>query len=425
MEKNDRKYDAYLAILHSELIPATGCTEPIAIAFAAAKAKEVLGDMPDRIVAEVSGSILKNAKSVVVPNTDQQKGIRAAIAAGIIAGDPVKNLEVISDIDEAARKAICQWSEACDVDIRITQGACLFEIVVRAYRGDSRAVVHIADAHTNIVYMEKDGEVLFRAETASPAEAAKSDYDLLTVQDIVEFATLVDISRVRDVIGRQIASNSAMADMGMREECGANIGQIVRDVYGDDIRVRARARAAAASDARMNGCKLPVIIVAGSGNQGLTTSIPVIEYGREMGVSEETLCRALVLSNLLTIHQKTGIGKLSAYCGAVSAGASCGAGIAYLHGGGFTEIAHTLVNTLAILSGMICDGAKPSCAAKISAAVEAGIMGFEMYQHGRREFVAGEGIVAENVERTIANVGRLSRDGMRETDREILRMMME
>lgn len=425
MERNSATYGAYLRILRRELVPATGCTEPIAIAFAAAKAREVLGTFPERVKASISGSIIKNAKSVVVPNTDQQKGIRAAVAAGIVAGDPSRQLEVIALIEEAKRTEIRHCMESFPIEVAVAEGGCLFEITVTAYAGESYALVRIADAHTNIACIERDGRVLYQAEAGAQAGAAPSADDArLSVEDIVAFANALDIADVDDLLTMQIECNMRIAEEGIAGGCGASIGRTILRTYGDDVRTRARAMAAAASDARMSGSRLPVVIAAGSGNQGLTASVPVIVYARHLGAGDAALKRALALSALITVHQKRGIGKLSAYCGAVSAGVGSGAGICLLHGGGFVEVAHTVVNAVAILSGMICDGAKASCAAKIAAAVDAGILGYAMVAEGQ-EFLAGDGIVSRGVEPTIANVCRLGREGMRETDREILSMMLE
>jgi len=424
MEKTDKRYTAYLDILKEELVPAMGCTEPIAIAYAAAKAREVLGMKPDRVEIEASDNIIKNVKSVVVPNTGNLRGIEASAVAGVVAGDSDKVLEVIAQVDEKGRRDIKFFLENRQIVVFKSKSDLIFDLRVTVFSGESDASVRITNFHTNIVEITRDGQVIFEnAHCDEVGGTNLTDRSIMNVADIVEFADSVDLSLVHDLIRRQIDYNTRIAREGIKGKWGANIGSVLIETWGDDIKVRAKAMAAAGSDARMSGCELPVVIVSGSGNQGITASVPVIEYARELGADEDALFRALVVSNLITIHQKTGIGRLSAYCGAVSAGVGAGAGISRLHGGGFREIAHTIVNALAIVSGIICDGAKPSCAAKIASAVEAGILGFHMYEKGQ-QFYGGDGIVTKGVENTIANIGRLGRDGMRETDKEIIRIML-
>ncbi len=423
MKKTDVKYQAYVQILKEELVPAMGCTEPIALAYAAAKAREVLGCIPDRVRIEASGSIIKNVKSVIVPNTNHLKGIPAAATAGIIAGDSSKELEVISTVTPAQIEQMETFLSATDITVEHVDNGITFDIIITVMKGDSFARVRIANYHTNIVLIETDQKVLLSIPVEGESEEGLTDRSLLDMESIWDFINTVDIADIRDVLQRQIDYNSAIADEGMNGNYGANIGSILLATYGDDVRTRAKARAAAGSDARMNGCELPVVINSGSGNQGMTCSLPVIEYVKEYGVDEEKMYRALALSNLTAIHQKTGIGRLSAYCGAVSAGAAAGAGIAYLSGGEYDEITHTIVNALAIVSGMVCDGAKASCAAKIASSVDAGILGYNMYIRGQ-QFYAGDGIVTKGIEATIHNVGRLGRDGMKETNEEIIKMMV-
>ena len=423
MKKEDVKYGAYVQILKEELVPAMGCTEPIALAYAAAKAREILGSIPDKVVIEASGSIIKNVKSVIVPNTNHLKGIPAAATAGIIAGRAEKELEVIAQVTESEIEQMKQFLQTADIKVVHADNGITFDIIVSVYKGSSYAKVRIANYHTNIVVMEKDGEVLYEIAVEGEKEEGLTDRNLLNMKDIWDFAMTVDVKDIKETLDRQIAYNTAIAEEGLRGDYGANIGSVLLDTYGDDIRTRAKAKAAAGSDARMNGCELPVIINSGSGNQGMTSSIPVIEYAKEFDADEDTLYRALALSNLVTIHQKTGIGRLSAYCGAVSAGAGAGAGIAYLCGGGYEEVIHTVVNALAIVSGIVCDGAKASCAAKIASAVDAGILGYNMYKRGQ-QFYGGDGIVTRGVEETIQNVGRLGKQGMKETNEEIIKIMV-
>lgn len=425
MKRDDEKYQAYVQILKEELVPAMGCTEPIALAYAAAKAREVLGAVPDEVKVEASGSIIKNVKSVIVPNTNHLKGIPAAAAAGIIAGQVDKELEVIAEVSDEQIARMKEFLENTKITVEHVDNGITFEIIVTLKKGDSYSQVRIANYHTNIVHIEKDHKVLLDIPVEGESEEGLTDRSLLDMQDIWDFINTVEVDDIREVIGRQIEYNTAIADEGLRGDYGANIGSVLLDTYGDqDVKVRAKARAAAGSDARMNGCELPVIINAGSGNQGMTCSLPVLEYAKELKADEDKTYRALALSNLVAIHQKTGIGRLSAYCGAVSAGAAAGAGIAYLCGGGYEEVIHTVVNALAIVSGMVCDGAKASCAAKIAESVDAGILGYNMYLRGQ-QFYAGDGIVTRGVEATIHNIGRLGKDGMKVTNEEIIKMMIE
>ena len=424
MERTSVQYQTYVQILKEELVPAMGCTEPIALAYCAAKAREVLGVLPERCMVEASGNIVKNVKSVIVPNTGGLKGIEAAAAAGVAAGDAGRILEVIAEVTEEQKAQIKEYMEKARIQVKPLETDEILDMIVTVYSGSSYAKVRIANYHTNIVLIEKDGEKLYEVGIIAAEEAQMADRSLLNVRDIYEFARTVDLEDVKELIGRQIQYNSAISKEGLEHDWGANIGSVLLKAYGDDIRVRARAAAAAGSDARMSGCEMPVIINSGSGNQGMTASLPVIEYAKELGSSEEEMYRALVLSNLMTIHQKTGIGRLSAYCGAVSAGCGAGCGIAYLLGGDYKTIAHTLVNALAIVSGIICDGAKPSCAGKIAAAVDAGILGYQMYINGQ-QFKGGDGIISKGVENTIRNIGRLSKEGMKGTDKEIIQIMTD
>lgn len=424
MDTKDKRYKAYLAILGEELVPAMGCTEPISIAYAAAKARQTLGLLPDKVVIQASDNIIKNVKSVVVPNTGNLRGIAASAAAGIVAGDADKVLEVISCVDDQGRKEITSFLENNEVQVCKSHSGLTFDLIVTVFSGKSDASVQISHHHTNIVLITKDGNILYQnRECEEIKPASLTDRSMMNVKDILEFAEILEIDQVKDLLDRQIDYNTRIAAEGIQGDWGANIGSVLLDIWGDDIKIRAKAMAAAGSDARMSGCSLPVVIVSGSGNQGLTASVPVIEYAKHLGVDRDTLYRALVVSNLVTIHQKTGIGRLSAYCGAVSAGVGAGAGITWLHGGRFRQVAHTIVNALATVSGIVCDGAKPSCAAKIAMAVEAGMLGFYMYQKGQ-QFYGGDGIVKKGVENTIINIGRLGREGMRETDKEIIRIML-
>ena len=425
MKKDSIVYQTYVRILERELVCAMGCTEPIALAYCAARARSVLGALPDRILVEASGNIIKNVKSVIVPNTDGRKGMAAAAAIGVLGGDESALLQVISNVSDDVKAELGPYLERTAIDIRFLESDCLLDMIVTVYSGETYAKVRIANEHTNIVLIERNGEVLFEKEVTDAGEKEDDvpDYNLLTVRDIYEFACTCDLDDVRAVLDRQIERNTAISQEGLTHDYGANIGKVLLK-YGQDVRTRAKASAAAGSDARMNGCSLPVVICSGSGNQGMTTSLPVIEYAKELNADHDMLLRALLISNLITLHAKSGIGRLSAYCGAVSAGAGAGAGIAFITGGNEETIAHTIVNALAISSGIVCDGAKSSCAAKIAMAVEAGLVGCEMFRNGQ-QFYGGDGLVVKGVENSIANFSRLGRVGMRGTDIEIIQMMTE
>ena len=425
MERGCHPYNTYVNILKRELVCAQGCTEPIAIAYCAAVARSVLGSIPDRVEVEASGNIIKNVKSVIVPGTNGGRGIAAAAAIGILGGDEKALLEVIKTVPEEAKAQLPSYIASTPITLIPVDRGVVLDIGVIVHQGDSYAKVRIAAEHTNIVLIEKDGQVLQeKAVEAEVVDPEAPDYTLLSVEGIYDFATTCDLGDVRETLQRQVEMNSAISDEGLRGNWGANIGKTLLHYVGSDVRTRAKARAAAGSDARMSGCELPVVINSGSGNQGMTASLPVIEYAKDMGVGEDTMYRALLISNLLTTHAKTSIGRLSAYCGAVSAGAAAGAGVAFLHGGGVEEISHTIVNALAITSGIVCDGAKASCAAKIAMAVEAGLFGHEMYRQGH-QFYGGDGLVKKGVENSIRSFGRLGRQGMKQTDEEIIKMMTE
>ena len=413
----------YEEILKEELIPAQGCTEPIAIAYAAAKAKQLLGCNPERTELVVSGNIVKNVKSVTVPNTGGLKGLEAAAAAGFVAGNADAVLGGVASISAADLPAIREYLAKNCIAVSVSpKDRGNFYIDLTAHTAHDQVRIVLEAYHTNITRIEKNGEVLME----KPKETISShstNRDLLNIRDILTYADSADLQPVRDILERQISYNSAVAREGLASNWGACVGKSLLATYGDSVRTRARALAAAGSDARMSGCELPVVIVSGSGNQGITTSVPVIVYAEELKVDHEKLLRAVALADLITIHQKTSIGSLSAFCGATSAGCGAAAGIAYLYGGGYDAIAHTITNALAIVSGMICDGAKPSCAAKISMAVEAGIMGLEMYNRGN-QFCQGDGILSGKVDKTIENVGRIAREGMQETDNQILDIMV-
>lgn len=417
-------YQAYIDILKEELVPAMGCTEPIAIAYASSKAKQVLDEEVSSVVVTASNNIIKNVKSVIVPNTGSLRGIKAAAIAGIVAGDADKELQVLSNVTQQQIELMKDSLDKIKCKVKAADDHYVFYIGVEVIGANHKAFVEVIGSHTNIVKIVKDDDILFQKDILEEKDSHKVDHNLLKVKDIVEFADEVDISDVKEVLDRQIECNTTIANEGLKNDWGANIGSILLSSYGNSVHNKAKAYAAAGSDARMSGCELAVVINSGSGNQGLTASLPVIVYANELKASRESLYRALVVSNLVTIHLKTGIGPLSAYCGATSAGAGAGAGITYLYGGKYDEIAHTIVNALAINSGMICDGAKPSCAAKIASAVEAGLLGMQMQSHDS-QFYDGEGIVVKGVENTINNVSRIAHDGMKQTDSLIIKLMTD
>ena len=416
-----KQYDNYVKILRSELIPAMGCTEPIAIAYAAAKARQVLGAMPERMVARCSGNIIKNVKGVNVPNAGGQKGVQVAAILGALAGDPDLELQVISQVPDEAVEEVRKLNKARICTCELEEGVENLFIRIEAFAGDDSAVVVIKTKHNHISLIEKNGVVIHVAEDIVTADAG--DKSKLNLKDIMEFAETCDLADVDDLITKQIEYNTAISNEGLTNGWGTEVGRILMESGSGSVSTRASARAAAGSDARMNGCAMPVVINAGSGNQGITCTMPVVTYAEELGVSTEKLHRAMVLTNLIALHQKRYIGNLSAYCGAVSAGTAAACGIAYLHGEGYDVIGRTIINALGNTGGIVCDGAKASCAAKIASAVEAGILGYEMSKRGK-VFAFGEGIVEGDYEQTIRNFGRLAKEGMKDTDIEILNIMI-
>lgn len=400
---------------------AMGCTEPIAISYACAKATQVLDHLPDRIVVKASGSIIKNVKSVIVPHTNGLKGIEVAAAAGALYGDADAKLEVLSRATREQIEELPEYVQNTNITVQHIEQGHVFDLEIHVYYEQEHASVRIVDTHTNIVQIEKNWQVIFEDKTTSLE--LKADHSALIMKQIWDFSQTVDIDDVKEILDRQITCNMAIANEGIHNSYGANIGHVILNMDSDCVKTKAKAYAAAGSDARMNGCELPVVINSGSGNQGITCCVPVVVYAKELDCTQEQLYRALVLSNLTAIYIKTGIGTLSAFCGAVSAGAAAGAGIAYLHNGTYKEIQHTIVNALAILSGTICDGAKASCAAKIASSIDAGIMGYYMYKN-KQQFYAGDGIVAHSVDETIQNIGTLGSQGMLQTNDKIIEMMI-
>ena len=421
MNKEDSLYSIYVQILKEELVMAMGCTEPIAISYACAKATQVLDHLPDRIVVKASGSIIKNVKSVIVPHTNGLKGIEVAAAAGALYGDADAKLEVLSSATREQIEVLPEYVQNTNITVQHIEQGHVFDLEIHVYYEQEHASVRIVDTHTNIVQIEKNWQVIFEDKTTSLE--LKADHSALIMKQIWDFSQTVDIDDVKEILDRQITCNMAIANEGIHNSYGANIGHVILNMDSDCVKTKAKAYAAAGSDARMNGCELPVVINSGSGNQGITCCVPVVVYAKELDCTQEQLYRALVLSNLTAIYIKTGIGTLSAFCGAVSAGAAAGAGIAYLHNGTYKEIQHTIVNALAILSGTICDGAKASCAAKIASSIDAGIMGYYMYKN-KQQFYAGDGIVAHSVDETIQNIGTLGSQGMLQTNDKIIEMMI-
>ena len=421
MEKS--LYDNYVNILKHELIPALGCTEPIAIAYASAKARQVLGEMPDRIEMNLSGNIIKNVKGVTVPNSGGLKGMEVAAVLGAVGGNADVALEVLESVKpediELTKKLVAEGICSCE----LAEGVANLYVEAKAIKGEHYAKVTIVDHHTNITKIEKDGEMLVDRKSEDENADAGIDRSKLTLKDIIDFANEVKIDDVREVLSRQLTMNRAISQEGLDNPWGAQVGKTLLSSRGNDVVTRACARAAAGSDARMSGCSLPVVINSGSGNQGITVSMPVLTYAEEWNISEDKLYRALCVSNLVSVHIKYYIGSLSAFCGAVSAGCGSGAAIAYMYGASYDQIGQTIINTLGNVGGIVCDGAKSSCGAKIASAVNAAILGLQMAIEGKG-FRDGEGIVLSDVEETIRSMGHVGRVGMAGTDIDILNIMI-
>ena len=429
MELTDFDCNQFIAILQEELVPALGCTEPIAIAYAGAHARALLGKIPDRVCIKSSGNIIKNVKSVTVPNSGNMKGIPAAAAIGIIGGNPDKGLEVLADITESDIASTKEFLEKIPCKVSLLDTVASLHFIVEVFAGSDSASVEIIHQHTNIVRTTKNGkEVLSVPFDPASANAALTDRSGLSVKKILEFADTIDLDRVRPILERQIDYNTRIAQEGLEHRYGINAGaNLLKAAEAEQavtLKIRAQAAAAAGSDARMSGCTLPVVTNSGSGNQGLTASLPVIVFAEEKKLPHDKLLRGLLVSNLIAIHQKTRIGRLSAYCGAVSAGCGSGAAVTYLSGGSYEQVCATITNTLAVVSGIVCDGAKPSCASKIATSVDAALNAHYLAMQNR-VFEPGEGIVKGNIEKTIAGVGAVAADGMRETDKVILHIMVD
>lgn len=421
MSEHSIYYEQYTNILKNELVPAMGCTEPIAIAYCAAKARSLCSNPCTKVIVEASGNIIKNVKSVTVPNTNGLKGIEAAAAVGIVAGDPEKKLEVISSVSDAQKEDLKSFLKSIPIEVRYLRSQIPLDIIITLETADGSNSVRIAGSHDHIIWMKHDDQLIYE-DLNQEEEAPVIDTAFMSVEGIVDYAVHCDLESVKPTLNRQIEYNMSIAKYGLEHNYGANIGKVLMARKDSSLLNKIKAYAAAGSDARMSGCELPVIINSGSGNQGMTASIPVIVWANEKQSDKDTLYRALLVSNLITIHLKQGIGKLSAYCGVVSAGVGAACGICFLQGGDLHAIAHTLVNAIAMISGTVCDGAKASCAAKIASAVEAGLLGYEMYLNGQ-QFKDGEGIVTKGVENTIRNISLLAKQGMQQTDKEIIEIM--
>ena len=420
MEK--KQYESIVRLLHRELVPALGCTEPIAIAYAAAALKQALGAMPEHVDAACSGNIIKNVQGVIVPGTGNLRGVQASVAMGLLCGDMSLELEVLSKAVPADVVKAKEMIDAGFCDVSILNSDEPLHIVLTGTVGEDSAVAEVRGGHTDLVRLEKNG-VLLSSMDASESEEEFSGVAMLSSEVVYEFAQTFEIEDLKALLDRQMQHNLAIAEEGLKNAWGGAVGATLLKCRGDDVRTRACAYAAAGSDARMSGCMLPVVINSGSGNQGLTVSLPVITYAKELQATEEQLYRALAFSNLMALQQKQYIGKLSAFCGAVCAGCGAGAGIAYLLGFTLPEIESVVMNTLAIVSGMVCDGAKASCAGKIATSVNAAILSVDMTAQ-KHAFDPGTGILGKCEADTVSNIGRMAQDGMKETDKVVLNIMI-
>ena len=417
-------YDSFIRILKKELMPALGCTEPIALAYASAKAREILGKMPEKLTVTCSGNIIKNVKGVVVPATGGLRGIEAAALVGAVGGDASKELEVLCSVTDEDRAKVKELLEQHICQVKISDSKAKLHIIVEMEAGEDSSLVELIHSHTEIVRMMKNGQALLkRSYSENAGDEEEEEYRVLNMENIYRFANEVNTEDVKEILDPQISYNSKIAEEGLREVYGANVGKTLVEVYGKSFEVMAKALPAAGSDARMSGCELPVIINSGSGNQGMTVSLPVIACARELGADEEKRYRALCISNLTALYQKRDIGRLSAYCGAVSAAAGAGAGMMYLMGGSLDEISRVIAYTIANVGGIICDGAKSSCAAKITSAVEAALLAIHLTQKNRG-FGSGEGVVKDTIAETVAGVSTIAREGMQTTDEVILDVMV-
>ncbi len=420
---SEKIYKNYLAIMKEEMVPAMGCTEPIALAYGAARAREVLGKEPEEIVAYCSGNIIKNVRCVVIPNSGGLIGINAGVILGAVGGDASKNMEVLENVTDAARKRTRELLEKNICEVKILESPVVLHFILEMKAGEDCVSLEIKYSHINVTKIVKNNEVLLEHDNQD-AQPEEADRTLLNLEDIKEFADTVNLEDVRPLLEAQINCNMAIAKEGMTGKYGLGIGRVIKESYSYDMLTKMRALTAAASEARMGGCDMPVIINSGSGNQGIACSVPLIVYAREMDLPDYSLYRALVFSNLLTVYQKLYIGKLSAFCGAVSASCASGAAITYMVGGSLEYIKKTIENTLANIPGIICDGAKISCAAKIAASLDAAFLAHHLAMNNQG-YAPYTGILREETSETISCVGLIGKEGMKETDKEILKIMIE
>lgn len=421
-------YNAFIKLLKMELVPALGCTEPIAIAFTAAKARKTLGAIPEKISIGLSGNMIKNVQSVKVPNSGGLRGIDIAAGMGVFGGNPDKELEVLTDITEDDINKAKQFAKEKRCETHLVENKDNLYIDVVATKGKESAKVIVSETHTNIILIEKNGKTIFEKKSDKKDDSCLPPevFTWLTIKNLYEFANTVDLNDIKETLVRAIKYNTAISQEGLNNLWGAGVGKTIMKYHNSkDVRVKAVAAAAAGSDARMSGCSLPVVINSGSGNQGITITLPIVEYAKYLKVSDEKLLRALALANLISMEEKTKIGSLSAYCGAVCAGTAAGCGIAYLHGGTAEDIEKVIANSLANVGGIVCDGAKPSCAAKIASSVSSGIFAFELGMKEKRAFQNGEGLIKKDADSTILSFGRMAKYGMKSTDNEILNIMLE
>lgn len=432
MTASESYYADFTQILKGELLTALGCTEPICIAYCSAVMRQVLGEEPEKIKVFCSGNLVKNAKGATVPNSGGLKGIAASAILGAVGGNPAKQLELLTEVtpEQIDRTKELIEKDICETVLLDKEEDKLQVIVCGKAKGHS-AEAELKYTHTNICRVERDGKAVPFNNICEGIAASAADsecdvlYQKLSIRRVIDYAEHIDLDRegLRELIMRQVRYNTEISNEGLRNDWGASVGKIILR-RGNTVPLRATAAAAAGSDARMSGCELPVVINSGSGNQGITVTMPVVEYAKELGKSEDELIRALLIANLTAIHIKAAYGRLSAFCGVVSAATGSGAGITWLSGGSYEQICATITNTLGTISGMVCDGAKPSCASKIASAVDTAILAHEMAM-AKKEFHSGDGLIKENIEATIRSVGRMAAEGMVETDQKILELMME
>lgn len=424
----ETKIEKVLKILEEEIVAAEGCTEPIALSYAAAKAKRILGIIPNKVDVFLSGNIIKNVKSVTIPNSDGMVGIEAAIAMGLIAGDDRKELMVISDVTSEQLTEVKEFLAKDIIKTHVHPGDIKLYIRLEISNDEDNVVLEIKHTHTNVTQILKNSKILL-SQVCNDGDfnSSLTDRKVLSVKFIYDLAKTIDIDLIRPIFQKVVNYNSAIAEEGLKGKYGVNIGKMIlenieKGIYGNDVRNKAASYASAGSDARMSGCALPVMTTSGSGNQGMTASLPIIKFAAEKNLSEEELIRGLFVSHLITIHVKTNVGRLSAYCGAICAAAGVAASLTYLHGGSYEMVCAAITNILGNLSGVICDGAKASCAMKISSGIYSAFDA-TMLALNKNVLKSGDGIVGVDIEETIRNVGELAQSGMKGTDETILDIM--